>query len=193
MSKYNILISHLPNEIVIDDDLKLSLVIPDRFEEFKAGIIKDFTHMKQWLPWVQEDIDGSSKEFYDSAVLKKEENKEIHWNILINEKLAGTISILKRDPSGECLEIGYWLFSWNNGKGIMTRCAKIIIDLVFQQTDVLGVVIACDKNNRLSASVALRAGLKLDREDDRCVFGLESESGITQNYKITREQWNILK
>lgn len=189
MEPRNIVIAHLPNKIVLDEHLILCTVNIGRFEEFKTGIVKDLAHMKQWLPWVEEDVESSSREFYESSERKKEEDKEANWNILVDDKLAGTISFMKRDPNGDYLEIGYWLFSRFNGNGIMTRCAKALVDLAFEQTDAAGVEICCDKANIPSASVAIRAGLKLDHEDERKDSGLAAESGIAQHYRLTREEW----
>lgn len=191
MEKKNIVISHLPEEIVLDEHLKLSTIRAGRFDEFKAGLIKDFSHMKKWLPWVEEDIESSSREFYESSEQKKIDDKEVNWNILVDGKLAGTISFMKRDPNGDYLEIGYWLFSWYNGNGIMTRCAKTLVDLAFEETDAAGVEICCDKANALSASVAKRTGLKLAREDERLSTGLSAESGVAQHFEITREEWEL--
>ena len=191
MDQKNIVISHLPEEIELDKHIKLSTVRAGRFEEFKSGLINDFEHMHRWLPWVQEDIDGSSKEFYEQSAQKKIDDLEVNWNILVDDKLAGTISLLKRDPKAECLEIGYWLLSGYNGKGIMTRCASLLVDLAFQQTDADGVLIACDKANTHSANVAIRAGLKYFREyEDKREAAFDS--GVSLNYKMTRKEWKSL-
>jgi ribosomal-protein-serine acetyltransferase len=192
MGKINVQISHLPNEIILDKHLKLSVARKGRFEEFKAGLLSDFEHMRQWLPWVQDDIDGSSKDFYEESVKRKEDDKEVNWNILLDEKLAGTISFLKRGPDEQTLEIGYWLFSQYTGQGIMKRCANFLVDLAFEQTVADAVLIACDKENLRSANVAIRAGLKYFREyEDKKEAAFDS--GVSLNYKITRKQWEQSK
>jgi len=184
----DIKISHLANEIEIDDFLKLSIVSIERFEEFKIGVTKDFDHMKQWLPWIKEDIEGSSLEFYTQSINWKEQDKEVNWNILYDNKLVGAISFLKRDPSAQCLEIGYWLFSTYKGKGIITKCAKVLINLAFSETVTPEVMIACDKANDKSANVAKRLGFTLFREfkDEKLTM---SETGVAQHYKFSRKEW----
>ncbi len=74
-----------------------------------------------------------------------------------NSRCIGMIGI--RD-AGFKAELGYVLARPWWGKGIMTEAAGAIVDAVWQQPDVHRIWAVCDRDNRASARVMEKTGMK---------------------------------
>jgi ribosomal-protein-alanine N-acetyltransferase len=61
-------------------------------------------------------------------------------------------------------EIGYILEKSEWGKGIATKCARLLIELLFRQEGIERVWATCDQENTASARVLKKAGMKLIKE-----------------------------
>jgi ribosomal-protein-serine acetyltransferase len=180
-------ISHLPDEVSVDEHIVLRAKSSESFDIFAEVVINEREHLSRWLPWATNAPDESSVEHYRDAPMKKKNNEAADYNIFYDEQLAGAIGLMVRDIEKLKLEIGYWLAQSFTGKGIMTACVRAITNLAFQETSTPAVEIGCDARNRKSADVAKRAGYKFDhefREKPECP---QVELGYM--FTMSREQW----
>lgn len=184
-------ISHLPDEIVVDDAIVLRAKSSDMFEAFAVVARENRSHLEGWLPWAANTPDESSVTHYHFAPEKKAANETADWDIYVSGQMSGAIGIKTREENSRILEIGYWLAKNAVGKGIVAKSTETLVDLIFNETDTPAIEIACDKANIKSAAVAVRCGFTLDREVDRThsqnKAPLETDTG--QFYKLTRKQW----
>lgn len=185
-------ISHLPDLITISDSIELRAKTAESFAAFEKVAFENREHLRDWMPWAENIPDESSIEHYATAEQKKIDNEAANWDIYIDNKMSGAIGTLTRDKDSTALEIGYWLDKDATGNGVITNCSKILVDVIFKETDVPAIEIACDKTNLKSAAVAIRCGFTLDREVDRTNSKNKArcDSDTGQFYQLTREQWN---
>lgn len=119
---------------------------------------------------------------YDS-----EEN--YNWAITYNEKVIGSLSVVRMSNRDEYAEIGYCLGyeSWNNG--MMTEAVKAVITFLFEAVGFNKVCISHAVKNPASGMVAKKCGLKLDgvkREDFKSRDGEFYDIAI---YSILKSEW----
>ncbi len=181
-------ISHLPDEIIIDDELTLRVKTVNSLDEFSRIVVDNRDHLSAWLPWAENAPDESSVAHYSESVARKENDEEVNWDIFFGGLLCGAIGLMKREETKTILEIGYWLAQEFNGRGIMTRCVNALVDVTFEQTDTPAIEIGCDKANLPSASVALRAGFTYHRDKERAPVA-RCETDFGHYFRLTREEW----
>jgi ribosomal-protein-serine acetyltransferase len=124
-----------------------------------------------WLPSV-----GYTKELKDtqnyisSVISQRDESGNEVYTIWYKGDFAGVIRYLRTDKANEKTELGYWLIEKMQGKGIITSCTKILIELAFEKMMMNRVIIRCAVGNTQSENVALRLGFQfegIEREGER--------------------------
>lgn len=86
-------------------------------------------------------------EWYEKSCLLSPNIHSVKLQMFFDNKLVGVVNTKQRYPEDKHIEIGYWLASFANGKGVVTRCAKTLIDLCFELPDTPYIEIACDEAN----------------------------------------------
>jgi len=151
-------------KIDIDDNLHIEFLNYTHAEElFELGD-KNREHLKEWLPWVESTIKvEDTKEFIATSLKEYADNGTIEAPIFYNGKLIGMISlIVYKKHNLKKADIGYWLDKDYTGKGIITKCAKKLLDIGFNRYNLVKITIHCDPKNKNSCNVAKRLGFKLD-------------------------------
>lgn len=99
--------------------------------------------------------------------------------------LAGEISLSILEDSSTAAEFGYWIDGEHEGKGIVTRCVRALMDHAIENMGIERFVIGCAQNNLRSRAVAERLGYQLQAMIpngevvgefvyDRVVYGIRS-------------------
>lgn len=146
-------------EIIIND--KISLKIPELADALNIynAVDKDRSHLKTFLAWV--DKTNSVKDVEENVLKRIEQfkNKESASFIIYYENNPmGSVGFISLDTASKQGEIGYWINSNFEGKGIMTECVKASIEYGFKELDLNKIVITCNSENSKSASIPKRFG-----------------------------------
>jgi len=115
--------------------------------------------LREWLPWV----DGSSnsevtKAFIESTMMQFSSNNGFQAGIWYKDELAGIIGYHGLDWSNKSTSIGYWLGKKYNGKGIMTKACRVLVEYAFLDLKLNRVEIRCAENNHKSRAIPERLG-----------------------------------
>lgn len=78
------------------------------------------------------------------------------------ERLLGCIGLHRRAMNPRALEVGYWIRSGADGRGLCTRAVRAIAVLAFEHFDCVRVQCGYDINNGASARVAEKAGFVVE-------------------------------
>lgn len=153
-------------ELLQENNLKLCRVKPtfELAQEILEIIDRNRLHLRRWLLWVDntktlEDTYNGLQYVYDN---------EWSYLIFIDNKIVGSIGIVKKDEKQKKLEIGYWLDKKFSGHGIITRAVRLLENMVFETNEWHRIEILCDPQNEKSLNVPKRCGYILDgvlRED----------------------------
>jgi ribosomal-protein-serine acetyltransferase len=145
----------------VDQDIQLHLLqIQDSGLLFQL-VQENREHFRQWLPWIDNIItpvqfhaiiSGWLKQFYD--------NNGFQLGIRYRHKLIGVIGLHSIDWFNKQTSIGYYLGEGNEGKGIMTRSVRALIDYIFNYLKLHRVEIRCGLNNHKSRAIPIRLGFK---------------------------------
>jgi len=171
----------------IGDDIEIRLLEERHAEEIFAVIERSREHLRQWLPWVDETRSASDiRTFLHGALEAFARGEELHAGIWIAGSLAGAIGHHRVDNLHHNASIGYWLAESVQGKGVMTRCCRAMLEYLFEQRSLNRVEIRCATENIRSCAIPARLGFTRegvlrqaewvnDRFLDLVVWGLLAE------------------
>ncbi len=146
-------------EYPIDNELTLKLLDLGDAPSLFQLTDRNREYLREWLPWVdgikeQED----SEAFIHSCLRGFKEKEEIHLGILWNDEMVGVSGYRRMDWSNCSTEIGYWLGEAFQGKGIMTKVVKAMIEYAFDEWKLNRVEIRVAVGNKKSRAIPERLG-----------------------------------
>lgn len=145
----------------IDEELKLKLLEARDAEELFLLTDKNRMYLREWMPWV----DGT-KTTEDSLVYIDQARKQ--WTaqetvtacILYQGAFCGMIDLHGISRLNRKGAIGYWLSEDYQGKGIMTRACRAMVDYAFTYLGLHRVEISAGVHNRKSRAIPERLGFQ---------------------------------
>ena len=182
----------------IDEDLKLSLSIPQYADELFELTDRNRTFLKQWLPWldkIQQSLD--TKQFLEHQLLRFGRSQALHITIFYQNKIAGVVGFNLIDKENNIGHLGYWLGQEYNGKGIMTKSVRELIEIGFNYYFLQRIDVRCAVENNRSRAIPKRLNFQQEgiirraeklsvpqesgayRYVDHVVYGL-----LTEEYKF---------
>lgn len=143
----------------IDDTLDMRLVEERYVEAYFAGCDANRKHIGEWLPWVdQTKTVDDSMAFVHECLQQYSEHNGFQAGIWQGNQFVGMIGYIHWNFINNHTEIGYWLAKDANGRGIITKCTRALVDYAFNIVNLNRVVIRCAVGNEKSGNVAKRLG-----------------------------------
>jgi ribosomal-protein-serine acetyltransferase len=177
----------------IDNDLKLSLPELHRAEELTAVVRANLKHLQPWMPWAVDDYSiDSAKEWIQRTLTEFAEDGRFSAVILCDDKPVGSIGFHNLNTANGSAEIGYWIDKKYEGRGIVTRCCRVLIDYLFEVRKLNRVQINCNVENTRSRAVPERLGFTLEGIHRQVEF-VNGRFGDWAVYAMLREEWDKRK
>ena len=176
-------------QIQIDKETKLVIPTLDYAKQIFEVIDNDREYLSKWLSWVEyvRSEHDVWKNIFERIELFRNEKAASFYGVYKNEFVAsvGFISIDNKNKKGE---IGYWLSSKFQGKGLMTKFVKACIEYGFEELELNRIVIKCASKNQKSAGVAKRLGFTLEGtlRQERRSYGVFYD---TQVYSLLKSEY----
>ena len=121
-----------------------------------SAVDADRDRLREWLPWVDAtDSVAVEREFLVSLEQVAAQGGGVHLTLRQDEDFAGLLG-LRLDRLHAGAEVGYWLASAHEGRGVMTRSVAAAIDLAFGPLGLHRVQLRAATGNRRSRAVAER-------------------------------------
>jgi ribosomal-protein-serine acetyltransferase len=143
----------------IDDDVVLKILEPEDADVLFALVDCNRPHLREWLPWVDTNTTPEkSRLFILSAQDQYKLNFGFQCGIWIHGTLAGVIGFHSIDWMNRSVEIGYWLGEEFQGRGIVTKACRTLVDYAFNEYQLNRVQIRCATGNKKSNAIIERLG-----------------------------------
>lgn len=168
----------------VTEDLNLKQLDTDDAPALHKLIASCRDYLRKWLNWMDtlqtvEDV----KAFIERASREASEYSSIRVGVWFRNELAGLISFEKMDWLNQSAEIGAWLGERFQGKGIMTKATRALVDYAFDQLMLNRVEIRCGTGHLKSQAIPERLGFRKegilreaewlhDRYIDHVVYGM---------------------
>ncbi len=177
-------------EIKINDKLSLKIPALEDAENIFNVIDKDREHLRNWLPWVDKTISVQDTINNITERIEKFNKKEAAaFCAYYENKWIASVGFISLDNIDKEGEIGYWLSSDFEGKGLMTECVKALIKYGFKELNLHRIVIKCNSENIRSAAIPKRLGFTLEGtlREDRIRNGVYENTLI---FGLLKNEWN---
>jgi ribosomal-protein-serine acetyltransferase len=144
---------------VISQALELRLLEERHAEEVFLLCDRDRDRLRQWLPWVDGTLSpDDTREFIRRSLEQFARGESLVAGIWQDGSLAGVVSFVNINPANRSALIGYWLGPEYEGRGIMTRACRELIDYGFEELGLNRIVIRASTENLRSQAVPQRLG-----------------------------------
>ncbi|MBY5991118.1 GNAT family N-acetyltransferase [Ferrimonas balearica] len=147
----------------IESDLKLALLGPEHTPHLFELVLANRDHLSRFLSWpgaVQQQED--SRQYICQALKEYGEGQTLTCGLIYKEDLVGMMDLRGLDPARRVGVLGYWVAQPHQGRGLVTRSARGIIDYGFQALALEKVELRCAEGNLRSRAVAERLGFTLE-------------------------------
>lgn len=149
-----------PLPVQLGDGALLRRYVADDLDELWRVVQAERDRLGEWMPWVEHTRSRDDQKAWLDRVIADLDNLDGSAVFAAGE-LAGGVG-LSFDPFGISGEIGYWIRADCEGRGLVTRGARALIDLAFHERGVHRVVIRAGVENVRSRAVAERLGFTFE-------------------------------
>ena len=173
----------------IDEEISLRMFEVCDAEEFYNLTIHSKEHLREWLGWLDqieslEDITQNIKTRL--KILMEDGGCPKSFAIIYKGEIAGTIGFNTINKGNKSGVVGYWVGGDFQGKGIMSRSFKAVIDYGFKELGLNRIEVCVATENEKSRAIPERFGFKAegtlrqaewlyDHYVDHVVYGLLKE------------------
>jgi ribosomal-protein-serine acetyltransferase len=134
-----------------------------------AAVDEERQRLGLWMPWIETTRTKDDERVWLERVV--EARTLDGCAIWVEGEFAGGIGLML-DPFGVVAEIGYWIRSRYEGRGLVTRACEALIDHAFDTIGLHRVVIRAGVENTRSRAIPERLGFTFEgiaREEGRGV------------------------
>ena len=145
----------------IDDVTGLRLLEEQHAEELFVLVDQNRKYLREWLPWLDNNKSlRDTQEFIKTSLEQFANNNGFQVGIWFQGKLAGVIGYHKIDWINRVTSIGYWVVASFQGRGLITKACRVLVDYAFNELKLNRVEIRCAVENRKSRAIPERLGFK---------------------------------
>lgn len=147
----------------IDSDLRLRLLEPRDADVVFRLLDSSRAYLREWLPFLDATRSSAdTRAFIESGLQRYAAQNGAEIGLWYRGELAGVLGLHFIDWANRSTSLGYWLGEPYQGKGIMTRSCKAVIDILFHEYGLNRVEIRAATGNHKSRAVAERLGFQYE-------------------------------
>lgn len=146
----------------IDDDTELRLLETRHAEELDALVTANYDHIKEWAAWLKdtESPIEQTREHIKRNRMQFAEGKGFNIFIWYQGKMVGKVGYNFFDWDNRQTELGYWLGASFQGKGLVTKSCRALINYAFNELKLNRIEIRCGVENTKSRKIPERLGFR---------------------------------
>jgi ribosomal-protein-serine acetyltransferase len=142
---------------LIDRQTELRLLEDQHTPELFALTDQSRAHLRRWLPWVDSVTSPEdTRQFIKSALEQFARNCGFHAGIWYEHKLVGVVGYHRIDWANRKTSIGYWLAASYEGRGLVTKACRALIEYAFCNLKLNRIEIRCATENEKSRAIPKR-------------------------------------
>lgn len=169
----------------VRENLELRTLTPIDAQTLFDVTKKNDTHLRKWLPWLDDDKTVLDTENYikeSNERLSKDEG--IDLSIWYEGELVGGIGIFPLDLNHKKTSLAYWLAEEFQGKGIMGDSLKVAIEYLFTEKKLNRIEVCCAIGNTKSSALPKKLGFTFE--------GIAREAECLYDRFVNMEVYSLL-
>jgi ribosomal-protein-serine acetyltransferase len=141
-------------KIQVDEIISLEFLEEIHAESLYNLVNANRHYLRQWLPWVDHMHTITNFTHYIIDTKKRAADKtDFGYAIIIDRNIVGRIGLHHINYSNGIAEIGYWLAEGLQGRGIITKSCKALINHCFTELNLNRIEIKCGIGNVKSRDI----------------------------------------
>ncbi|MFM8944215.1 MAG: GNAT family N-acetyltransferase, partial [Actinomycetota bacterium] len=141
--------------VSLGDGAVLRRFTPDDLAVIWAAVEGDRERFGRWMPWVEVTRTIDDERRWLASVTAGDSLEGC--GVFVGDDLAGSVALMT-EPFRVTGEIGYWVRSGHEGRGLITRAVVALIDEAFDHVGLHRVCIRAGVGNTRSRAVPERLG-----------------------------------
>lgn len=171
-------------QLCVDDQILMKEIDEGEVVNIFNAIDAERDYLSKWLPFVEKTVDIEFTRGFVNSYLYSDK-KNVTFAIYFEHRFAGLIGLKDTDETNKKTEIGYWLSSGFQHKGVVTKCCKALIAYAFENMKMNRVQLKAGTENVRSRAVAERLGFELE--------GIERDGELHSRGYIDLAVYSLLK
>jgi len=149
--------------IIVEQNIRLELITENHAQQIFDLIDSNRAYLREWLSFVDRiQSVATAENFVKGTMQRNKEGIEFAFVIIENDNVIGRIGMYKIDSQNKIGEIGYWLAENSQGKGIIIKSCRSIIDFCFEDLQLNRIEIKCGTENIKSKSIPKKLNFTQD-------------------------------
>jgi ribosomal-protein-serine acetyltransferase len=144
----------------LDDELALRLTERHHAPALYRLVDRDREHLRRWIPWTAAATPKSVERLVADELQRFAAGQGWRAELCYRGEPIGLMWLHEWGGPGGSTEIGYFVTREHEGKGLVTRALRALIDHFFVERGVGRVAIGLDVRNERSLAVVRRLGLR---------------------------------
>ncbi len=138
----------------ISDGIKIGIIEERHTEEFFALVQRNYERLFAWCPWLNEVATVEmTREFIRGKLARFADGNGFTAGFFGSRKLIGVIALEYIDHANRTTEIGYWLDAEAEGRGLITKACRVLLEYAFHELKLNRVQIRCASGNARSRAI----------------------------------------
>jgi len=122
-------------------------------------IERNYNHLRTFMEWAKPDYAlQDAEEWVAKTTSRTRDDEPLNFVQFSGGQMIGTIGFSGFDIDAKVTEIGYWIDSAEQGKGIMSLATEKLLQIAFDQLGMDRVQIRCADANVRSAAIPRKLG-----------------------------------
>ncbi len=153
-----------------------------------AAVDAERERLGEWMPWVvHATAIGAYSSFIKNALRSDEEGTEFHRGLFVGDQVIGgcgaSVDLVNRGA-----EVGYWLSSSHEGRGVMTEAVRHLVGFLFDDYEVHRIMIRAAVGNGRSRAIAERLGFTFEgtQRESLVLDDVPTDAAV---YSMLEQEW----
>jgi len=152
-----------PLNLLVDDDLMLKEIQLNDANAIFEIIDRQREYLREWLPFIDYTKHaGDTRAYILSLYDRPYDRRDLVFSIWYQGKVVGLMGLKGTDRDNHKTEIGYWLSSDLQGKGIVTKSCYRLTKYLFENMAMNRIQIRVGVANVKSKKIPKRLGYKFE-------------------------------
>jgi len=144
----------------VADGCHLRLLEEADAEELYRLVDANRAHLAEWMPWAAAQTFEQTANFIRGALRRHAERNGFELALVAGERMVGAAGFAGIDWIARSTSVGYWLAHEQQGRGLMTRAVRALVDHAFGDLELHRVEIQAAEGNRRSRAIPERLGFR---------------------------------
>jgi ribosomal-protein-serine acetyltransferase len=144
-------------------EAELRTLEPWQAAEFATYTARNRAHLGPWLPWATAIVDEDSARAFLQRYADGTAGDGCRiYALWLDDQMVGGTLFRVFEPDQSLCEIGVWLSPEHQGRGLVTRAVRAMVDWAVHERGIRRIEWHCVPENQPSRKVAERLGFSLD-------------------------------